>query len=520
MRRSAYRRALNASVAITPAHAEKGKKMLDYIKSLKKQGEEFSSAANCLSGGICTVDPTLSALEELLLNEVKQISYYLVKAKEFGFENESIAAQAIKALTITLVNTSFSEKEYSSVLESLIENKKEAKKIYLHICKNNPTSCEVVNFPDDINLGKKYSIARLIKEGEKYLALRAKGISTEKNGLLKLIILLTRTSAENIQRIKAFEPDYTKHDFEILRFFSLKNFPSTRTDKLKRRILEFAEIALDIRKKLTAVIEDRYGQKTNAKVLLSAKAGKSILVSGSNLKELEDLLIAAADKDVNIYTHDNLLVAHSYPKFREYKNLVGHWASENTLHDFANFKGVVYLTKTSYQKIDNLYRGLIYASDEIGTRGIGKITNGNYEPLIQSALRHEGFEEDEPEKIGHFEYNKEKVEQVLETKKDIIVFVGNSENVDFTDLVGNKAIINLQYPIEADLLIPIVEKVIKSKIDVTIFFTRCERLIVSYLLCLVRAGIDKIYFSKCPISIMNPYIIDTLSANFDIQVVQ
>ena len=494
--------------------------MLDYIKSLERQGEEFSSAANCLSSGICTVDPTLSALEELLLNEIKQISYYLVRAREFGFENKKIAAAAVKALTITLINTSFNEKEYLGVLENLIKNKKEAKKSYLHMCKNNPMSCEVVNFPDDVDLSKKDSIAKLIKEGEKYLTLRAKGISTEKNGLLKLIILVTRTSAENIQRIKALEPDFTDYDFEVLRLFSLKNFPSTRVDKLKRRILEFAAISMKIRLKLGEVLAERYGEKTGAKVLASAKAGKSILVSGANLKELENVLVAAAKENINVYTHDALLVAHTYPKLRKHKNLIGHWCSDNMMHDFANFKGVVYLTKNSNQKVDSLYRGLIYSSEDINSRGVGKIVNGDYEPLIQAASRHEGFEEDEQENFADFEYNKEKVEKILETEKEFTVFVGNSKNVDFSQLIGNKVVVNLQYPIEADLIYKIIEKMQETKLDVTIFFTQCERTVINLLLSLVQSGIKEIYLSKCPIASVSPYILDTLSVNFGIKVVQ
>lgn len=493
--------------------------MQDYIKSFEKQ-EEILTASNCLSSGICTVDPTLGALEELLLNEIKQISYYLVRAREFGFENKKIAAAAVKALTITLVNTNFNEREYLKVFENLVENKKEAKKSYLHMCKNNPMGCEVVNFPPETHFSKKDNIGKLIKEGQKYLTLRAKGISAEKNGLLKLIVLITKTSAENIQRIKSFEPNFTDFDFEILRIFSLKNFPSTRIDKLKRRILEFAAVSMNIRQKLSTILTEHYGEKTSAKVRLSAKAGKSILVSGTSLRELEKLLIATEKEDINVYTHNSLLIAHAYPKLRKYKNLIGHWCSENMFHDFANFKGVIYLTKNSNQKVDSLYRGLIYSSEEINSRGVGKLINGNYEPLITATLNHEGFEEDEPEEFASFEYNKKNIEKILETEKEFTVFVGNSKGVDFSQLTSKKVVVNLQYPIEADLMYKIIEKAQESKIDVTFFFARCERTVVNLLLSLIQSGIKEIYLSKCPIASVSPYILDTLSANFGIKVVE
>lgn len=482
-----------------------------------KNFEDQNFIINCLSSGICTLDPTLGALEELLLNEVRQISFYLVRAREFGYENPEIMAEAVKALSIDLLNTNFCEKEYLEVLEKLIEQKKEVKKNYLNICENSPMGCVLISFME--NISAKSSINKLIKEGEKSLRTSYSFFHQEKIGLFKLIILISKMSAKNIQRIKSFEPGFTEYDFEILRIFSLKNLPATRVEKLKRRLLEFSQISYKIEQKLISVLKKHYMERESTEVLLSAKAGKSILVSGTDLKQLENLLIAIGDREINVYTHNSLLAAHTFPKLRKYKNLIGHWGGANTHQDFSNFKGVIYLTKNSKQKIDNLYRGLIYSSEEVNARGVIKVIGDDYEPLIEATLSHAGFEEDEPEEILKLEYNETKISELLESEKEVVVFFGNSKDADYSSLIGNKLIINLQYPMEYDLLHNIVKKIHEKEITTIIFFTRCEPQIICTALSIVALGIKEIYLSKCPIAIVSPQIMDSLEKDFGIKII-
>lgn len=488
--------------------------MFDFIKNL----EEQNFIPNCLSSGICAVDPTLSALEELLLSELRQIAFYVVRAKEFGYENLKIMSEAIKGLSIGLLNTNFCEKQYAAELENLIELKKEVKKSYLHFCKNNPTSCELISFPNDIYT--KNSIGKMIKEGEKSLLARYKFVGPEKIRLLELISLLSKMNARNIEKIKSLEPDFSDFDFEVLRIFSLTNFPATRIEKLKRRILEFSHVAFKIQDKLNSVLKKHYGTRQSVDIKLNAKAGKSILVSGSSLSELMDILDSIKDEKINVYTHNALFIAHSYPKFQKYKNLIGHWGGENTQSDFANFKGVIFVTKNSSQKIDTLYRGLIFSSEMINAKGVVKIEGNNFEPLIEAALKHEGFDEDEPEKFTHLEYNLSKINEAIELKKDIVVFVGNSKNIDFSNLIGDKIIINLECPIEVDLLYHIVEKVKAKEVQAIAFFTQCGPIIINLLLSLIECGLKEIYLSKCPLAVVSPHVIDSLEQDFGVKVIR
>ena len=95
--------------------------------------------------------------------------------------------------------------------------------------------------------------------------------------------------------------------------------------------------------------EERYGKQRVNEVSYSTTPAKAILVVGSNIRELEDVLEAVKNQNIDVYTHDEMMIAHTFPKFAEYKNLKGQYGQglENCLLDFATFPGPIVLTRHS-----------------------------------------------------------------------------------------------------------------------------------------------------------------------------
>ena len=96
-------------------------------------------------------------------------------------------------------------------------------------------------------------------------------------------------------------------------------------------------------------------------VSTSTDPNKAILVSGSNLADLKDVLDFVKDTDVDVYTNGNLLIAHAFSSFHNYKNLKGHFGSSvfTTMLDFATFPGAILLTKNEAQNIEYFVQGSV-----------------------------------------------------------------------------------------------------------------------------------------------------------------
>jgi len=78
-------------------------------------------------------------------------------------------------------------------------------------------------------------------------------------------------------------------------------------------VLRCGEINLRAMELLDSGHTERFGHPVPTRVPLGAKNGKAILVSGHDLLDLEAVLQQSAGKDINVYTHGEMLPCHGYP---------------------------------------------------------------------------------------------------------------------------------------------------------------------------------------------------------------
>ena len=90
----------------------------------------------------------------------------------------------------------------------------------------------------------------------------------------------------------------------------------------------------------------KYGNPEITKVKLGVGSKPAILISGHDLRDLEELLEQTKDSGVDIYTHGEMLPAHSYPAFKKYSNLIGNYGGAwwRQVSEFESFNGVVLFT--------------------------------------------------------------------------------------------------------------------------------------------------------------------------------
>ena len=460
---------------------------------------------NCRSFGFCMADPRVNALNELLTNEIKQIAFYTVKIGEYKITNKELVSKCIEALCIDFSNTNFNEKNFIDMYQMFVNQRIEARRVYNDIFQNSNIPYETITNPIDEEV--KNSITGMIKKGQRLLKNNHLFVSKQTEQLFELVNVLVKDTAHNIIKIKDFDGSYTKYDYEILRFLNITNFPSTRAEKLKRRIKEFVEISYQVRLDLQKILENNYGPKTSAKVNLSPFAGKSILVSGDNFKELEMILETSKNEDINVYTHDMLFMAHNYTKFREYKNLKGHFGTNNPRFDFTRFKGVIYVTKNYEQRIDSIVKASIFASNRIMPKGVSKIKDNNFEPLINAAKIHEGYDKNIKRNIIDVPYDKEKITKLAEGNETSVIAGSDiKENED--------SAVRLFSPSELSLLFDLCQKSDK-KFSVT--FSSCYMQVLIFAFILREKFDYEIQFAKCPEYYINPNLISCLKNEYNIK---
>lgn len=486
--------------------------MYRYFKNLIEK-------TSCSMSGACTIHPSISAMYKVLLNEIREISFYLVKMKEFGFTNKPIMAQSIEALSTFMINTSINKTKYLKLINQLECSKKEIIEKYSKYCKNNELPCEIIKSRFEITQNSTVSDLINLAQTSK----TNQNVDITKQALFELIILFAKLCAINSIKIKAYDNSNDEFDYEILRFFALTNSYSIRNDKIIRRIKEFSKIAFKMREKLSFLEENLFGKKQSATISTTIFKGKGILVSGSDLDELDNVLKTIEKinpkEEISVYTNGLLFLAHFYPYFQKNKYLKGHFGTDDAQYDFSTFKGAILITKNFLQKIDSLYKGEIFSNKLISYTKVIDIENNDYKPLIETSLNLKGINLTKENQSYCVNYDIEKLNIIKAFKEEEIVLIaGDIDNKDILKDYKNKKIITFDCPQESDLLLKSVQILNEKKVKMTVFFPYCALESLNVLSSIIQYDIN-FYIANCSHILINPHVLEALKENFNAKII-
>ena len=158
-------------------------------------------------------------------------------------------------------------------------------------------------------------------------------------------------------------------------------------------VLKCGEINLKAMEILDSANTGTYGHPVPTKVPLGAKAGKAILVSGHDLKDLEAVLKQSEGKGINVYTHGEMLPAHGYPGLKKYSHFYGHYGTawQNQHKEFGHFPGAILMTTNCIQKPLASYKDNLFTCGLVGWPDVKHIPDGDFTPVIEKALALPGF---------------------------------------------------------------------------------------------------------------------------------
>ena len=176
--------------------------------------------------------------------------------------------------------------------------------------------------------------------------------------------------------------------------------PNPTVEELVSRCLKVGELNLKVMELLDKANTGAYGDPVPTAVRVTPVKGRAILISGHDLKDLEELLKQTEGKGINVYTHGEMLPAHAYPKLKAFKHLVGNYggAWQDQQKEFNEFPGAVLMTTNCIQKPKQTYIKRIFTTGLVAFPGVQHAGRDNFGPVIQAALDAPGFTEDGEEK--------------------------------------------------------------------------------------------------------------------------
>ena len=363
------------------------------------QCEQTAKGTGCTKAGVCGKAPEVAALQDLLVHATKGIAMYAHRARQLGAVNHDVDVFVTEALFSVVTNVNFDPARLETLLLRAAEIQATAKKLYEDACHNAGTVAEVLSGPAQWTPAADR--AGLLNEAAMVgIAERKNTLGDDITGLQELLTYGLKGTAAYADHamILGKEDDGVYAFFHEALDFLTKDTPTV--DELLPMVLKCGDVNLTVMGLLDQANTGTYGHPTPTTVPVTTVAGKAILVSGHELKDLDALLQQTQGKGINVYTHGEMLPAHAYPELKKHSHLVGNYggAWQDQQKEFDAFPGAILMTTNCIQRPRDTYTARIFTSGLVAWPGVQHISDQNFAPVIQAALDAPGFTEDDSEK--------------------------------------------------------------------------------------------------------------------------
>jgi hydroxylamine reductase len=362
------------------------------------QCQETAKNQGCTVKGVCGKPENTADLQDLLIYVCKGISVYGEKLKEKGTVDREAANFVCKALFTTITNVAWSD-------DVIIDRIKEALKVRDSVKEKAgdmggalPDCCTWASDDKDEILAKALSNEVRITATE----------NEDVRSLRELLIIGTKGIAAYADHAAILG-----HEKDDIYGFIMEALASTTkelsVDEMIGMVMKAGETSVNTMALLDAANTSAYGNPEITEINIGAGNNPGILISGHDLKDLEELLKQTEGTGVDVYTHGEMLPANCYPAFKKYDHFVGNyggsWWHQNK--EFESFNGPLILTTNCLIPIkkDNSYLDRLFttgvvnypAAQHIADRPAGGFKD--FSPVIEKAKQCKPPEQIESGKI-------------------------------------------------------------------------------------------------------------------------
>ncbi len=365
------------------------------------QCQETAKCTGCTVVGVCGKDAQLAALQDLLVYATKGLCEVNTALRKQGEAiSEEMDAYIVMSLFTTITNANFDKEIFYQRIFETLKMKEEM----------------LAKLQDKSGLHEAALWQAATKEEIDAQAPKASVLATENEDVRSLRELV-------ISGVKGLCA-YLKHAWELgktdaaidaflQRALAATLDDSLTADDLVALAMETGKFGVDGMALLDGANTGAYGHPEITKVNIGVGKNPGILVSGHDLKDLEQLLEQTEGTGVDVYTHSEMLPAHYYPAFKKYSHFVGNYGNAwwQQKEEFESFQGPILMTTNCIVPPKDSYKNKLFTTGASGYEGcphIDRDENGHkdFTPLIEMAKTCPApIQLEEGEIIGGFAHN-------------------------------------------------------------------------------------------------------------------
>lgn len=332
------------------------------------QCQEAAKGVGCTIKGVCGKTDEVSNLQDLLIDVTKGVSIFA----QLGRDNEYISKEADKfvfeALFVTITNANFDDKKIIEKCKEGIAVRDNLKSALTEKGIEIPSElpdCATWTPKNEHSFTSKSILVGILRETNEDI-----------RSLKELLIYGLKGMAAYAEH--AFNLGYENDAvFAFMHKGLVESVHNNSVDELVGLVLECGKYGVDVMALLDKANTESYGNPELTKVNIGVQNKPGILISGHDLKDMEELLKQTEGTGVDVYTHSEMLPAHYYPEFKKYEHFVGNYGNAwwNQKEEFETFNGPIIFTTNCIVPPKDSYKDRVYTTGASGFSGVKHIAD-------------------------------------------------------------------------------------------------------------------------------------------------
>lgn len=331
------------------------------------QCQETAKGTGCTLRGVCGKTDEVANLQDLLLYVLKGISIYNIKLKDANPGNKKADKFIIEGLFSTITNVNFDKNYFAEKIKEGLALRDELR---------DELTKAGINLDKDLHDAAVWQ-GESLEDLEKKAALVGV-LRTDNEDIRSLRELLTygvkgmAAYAEHAM-VLGYESDEVNSFMQKALVATLDD--SLTADDLFALVMDAGKYGVEVMALLDKANTSTYGNPEITKVNIGVRSNPGILISGHDLKDMEELLKQTEGTGVDVYTHGEMLPANYYPAFKKYSHFVGNYGNAWWKQDkeFESFNGPVLMTTNCLIPPKDSYKDRVYTTGVAGFPGLKHI---------------------------------------------------------------------------------------------------------------------------------------------------
>lgn len=333
------------------------------------QCQETAKNSGCTISGVCGKTPDVANLQDLLMFLCKGISHYTVFLREKGVEVPEANKFITDSLFMTITNANFHKARFEKRIKEALLLRDIVRQMY--ISKGGDVAAI------------KYEGAFWASDDITVMEEKAKhvGVLATDNEDVRSLRELAIYGLKGMAAYAEHAYNLGHEDLSIYAFMQSALVKTTddslTADELTALVMETGSNGVKVMALLDKANTTAYGNPEITKVNIGVRNNPGILISGHDLKDMEELLKQTDGTGVDVYTHSEMLPANYYPAFKKYSHFVGNYGSSwwRQIFDFETFNGPILFTTNCIvpPRNNSTYKDRVYTTGASGFDGFQHI---------------------------------------------------------------------------------------------------------------------------------------------------